>query len=247
MRSSGPTKIAVIQARTDSSRLASKCFGEIAGKRLVDHVIERALSIPEVDAVYLATSDRGEDDLLEHEVSKYQSDGLKVFRGSSEDVQSRFIEVCREYDDCLISRITADDPFRDPLSSDLGFRLLASEPELDYFSYADSTLPLGLNCEVFRYRALVEARAKYNTSFFREHVTPAIRSGKSSTVLSLDAGFNTFGEFRLTVDFLSDLIFSDLVGRKIESLNLGFQLSATVSALESVLRDQNPCFQGSIL
>lgn len=244
MRGSKAPKVAIIQARTDSSRLASKCFGEIAGKRLLDHVIERALAIPDVSDVYLATSDRAEDDLLEHEAAKYRSDGLRIFRGSSDDVQSRFIAIGGEYENCLISRITADDPFRDPYLSDHGFSLLSSEPEIDYFSYADESLPFGLNCEVFRYRALLDARRESLTSFSREHVTPAIRSRKATAVASEDAGFGAFSETRLTVDFLSDLIFSDLVGRKIQSLKLGVGLGGTIRALDAVLREQYQADEG---
>ena len=50
------TTVAIVQARLGSSRLPRKVLADLAGRPLIDHVIERALAIEGVDSVVVNVS-----------------------------------------------------------------------------------------------------------------------------------------------------------------------------------------------
>lgn len=228
-----PQRLAIIQVRTDSGRFRAKCFTTLAGKPLVLHVIERALAIPTCNYIYLATTADPSDDGLVDFVSSIKDPRFHVFRGANKDVQSRFLEVVANHGDCLVSRITADDPFRDPAVSTLGFDYLENNPLVDYFSYSEASLPLGLNGEVFRASALRRARDLEDSAYSREHVTSALASGPHFSRAILDGGLHEFGSARLTVDYLADAEFNNEVAFQIQSRRLHYGWSSTILALKA--------------
>ena len=57
MSSKRPSVAIVIPARFNSSRLPGKPLAAIMGKPMVQHVYERALQVPNVQAVVVATDD----------------------------------------------------------------------------------------------------------------------------------------------------------------------------------------------
>lgn len=229
-------RIVVVQARTDSSRLASKCFGQIGEHRVIDHVLQRALAIPSVDRVFLATTNRSADDLLEHEVSNFIADGLEVYRGSVNDVQSRFLAISEAVGPCLVGRITADDPFKDPQWYAHAFNHLESS-ELDYVSLGEQVFPLGMDVEVFSSKSLIESRSKRIDAYSIEHVTPTLRDPRRfrQGVLKIEEWEGS--PPRLTVDFLADLIFAARVGTEIQQLGGSFGYSVTYKATQTVVSD----------
>ena len=228
-----PLRLSVIQSRTSSTRFGAKCFSTLDGKPLVLHVIERALAIPNCDYTFVATTADPSDDALAEFVSAIKDPRLKIFRGDKEDVQSRFLKVVSNYGDCLVSRITADDPFRDPAVSALGFEYLENNPLVDYFSYGEDSLPLGLNGEVFRASALRRARDLEDSAHSREHVTPALASGPHFSRVILDGGLHEFASARLTVDYPADVEFNSEVAFQIRSRRLDFSWASTIFALKA--------------
>ena len=214
--------------------MASKCFGQIGEHRVIDHVLQRALSIPSVDRVFLATTNRPADDLLEHEVANFIADGLEVYRGSVNDVQSRFLAISEAVGPCLMGRITADDPFKDPNWYAQAFDHLESS-DLDYVSLGDQVFPLGMDVEVFNSESLIESRSKRIEEHSREHVTPALRDPRRfrQGVLRIEEWEGS--PPRLTVDFLADLIFAARVGTEIQRLGGGFGYDVTYNATQTVV------------
>ena len=55
---------AIIQARLSSSRLPGKMMMNVSGETLLEQTLQRAIAIPDVDAVVLATSTTKEDEKL---------------------------------------------------------------------------------------------------------------------------------------------------------------------------------------
>ncbi|MGE4543790.1 MAG: NTP transferase domain-containing protein [Pedobacter sp.] len=103
--------IAIIQARMGSSRLPGKMLEPIMGQPLMYHIIARALQIRCAQAVYLATTDQPIDDPL---VELAQKMGLKVVRGSEDNVMQRFFLAIDDADADYIIRICGDAPLFDP-------------------------------------------------------------------------------------------------------------------------------------
>ena len=107
---SSPNYGIVIQARMSSSRLPGKVLKDIAGKPMLQRQIERLkndLAYP----VVVATSNDSSDDAIEVLCKKINT---KIYRGSLDNVVSRFLDCSNEMCFSHIIRVGGDDPLIDP-------------------------------------------------------------------------------------------------------------------------------------
>jgi spore coat polysaccharide biosynthesis protein SpsF len=230
---SGSTKrIIVVQARLESQRRSGKGLALIGSKTLVSRVLDRTLAIDGVDTFILATTVRDADDALVEEVSKAYGASIVIVRGSSEDVQSRFIQAMEPFGSCLVGRVTADDPFQDPALYTQGFDLLATSGA-DYVCIGTDPIPLGMDIEVFTSEALVKSRQLYPTQDNLEHVTLEMTRQPEFVREHLFVP-DLMGTARLTVDYEEDITFATLVAKKIDELGGAFDHATTLAAVELI-------------
>lgn len=222
-------RIVVIQARLESQRRSGKGLAMIGPKTLISTVLERSLAIDTVERVVLATTNREADDRLADHVLTQFGDSIDVFRGSSEDVQSRFIHVAEQFGKSILGRVTADDPFKDPQLYRMAFDLLVSSG-VDYVSIGKGPIPLGMDVEVFTSEALIRSRALYPNSENLEHVTIEI-SRRSEFAREQLLVPTLRGTARLTVDYEEDIAFASEVAHRIEMLGGGFDHLTTLEAV----------------
>ena len=114
--------VAVIQARTGSTRLPGKVLrllprtpspsGKGAPQTILANVINRAQAIPGVDVVCVATTERPEDDRIVHLA---RAAGARVVRGPERDVLGRYALAADILGADVIMRLTADCPLLDPV------------------------------------------------------------------------------------------------------------------------------------
>ncbi len=187
-----------------STRLPGKVLADIAGKTMIERVVERTAAAVEVDQVVLATTTDATDDVLVQTVARL---GLcAVFRGSLEDVLARYHDSALHYKADLVVRVTADDPLKDPSIIDKAVRYLKENPGLDYCSNTlDPSYPEGLDIEVFRFAALARANADASLPSEREHVTPYIWKHPQIFGLLNFHFKKDLKEWRWTVDKPADL------------------------------------------
>lgn len=160
--------VAIIQARCGSTRYPNKIFADICGKPLIWHVINRLKFAETVDKIVLATTVNPLDNKL---CTWAIENNILIYRGSENDVLNRFYETAREYDADTIIRITADDPFKEPIIIDQAVRML-QETKADFVcNNYPPTYPEGLDVEVFTRAALEIAELQSKSAFEREHVT----------------------------------------------------------------------------
>ena len=166
----------IIQARTGSSRLPGKVLADLAGRPLIEFLVERLKKCSLADQYILATTKLPEDNLLAELGSTL---GLTVVRGDAEDVLSRYALAAEQIDASILVRITGDCPFIDPSLLDEMIGEFTNQ-KIDYYSNCEEpTYPDGLDIEIFTREALIRAQAECTEGTQREHVTPWIReSGK---------------------------------------------------------------------
>ena len=140
-----------ITARTDSSRLPQKMLLPIRGRRVIEHVIDRAKMIRGLEGIVLCTSDRTEDDVLE-EVA--QKEGILCFRGSLEDKLERWHGAAGKFGAEYILTIDADDLFFAPELCELAIAQ-AKKDKPDFIQGAKT-----LACGAFTYCFSAAALAK---------------------------------------------------------------------------------------
>ena len=226
-------RVVVIQARLESQRRSGKGLALIGRVSLLSHVAQRALAITGVNHFVVATTDRPKDEELVSHLRADFGDEFHFIRGSSEDVQSRFLSVVQEWGACTMARITADDPFKDPSLYERGFDLV-EQSGVDYTSIGSPPMPLGLDIEVFTSESLVRSRELFPTEENREHVTLAMVKQPEFSRRSLTVEGATPSQARLTVDYEEDIAFTSRVAHEIDALGGDFSYQTTLTALATV-------------
>lgn len=160
--------VAIVQARMGSTRLPGKVLAEVNGRSLLDHCISR-LQRAAVDEVVLATTDLSRDEVLEAWAKDH---GIRVFRGSEEDVLERYLGAARAFDADRIVRVTSDCPLIDPDVVNGVLALVHGPCRYASNFFERRTFPRGLDVEVFTMDALETAAREDDRPGRREHVTP---------------------------------------------------------------------------
>lgn len=113
-----------ILARTDSSRLPGKALIPVRGKKVIEHVIDRAKLVRKADLVVLCTTSRSEDDVLE-KVAHQKN--IKCFRGSLNNVFSRWLKAAEKFKVDYFSTFDGDDLFCEPKFMDLAISMVVNK------------------------------------------------------------------------------------------------------------------------
>lgn len=199
-----PRKIvALLQARSDSSRLPKKVLKIILDKPMIIHQLLRTSKSKLIDTLILVTSEETSDDEL---VSIVKDNGFTIFRGDKKNVLKRFYDaVADKYlnDDDIIVRLTGDCPLHDSQIIDEAIESFLNL-HCDYLSNSvEPVYPDGFDVEVFTYHALKQAYAKAQKQSDLEHVTPYIRNSGEFSIKSLSKQ-SRYPNWRLTVDETKD-------------------------------------------
>ena len=222
--------IIIIQARTGSSRLSQKMIKPFYGdKTVLDILLERLKIINKdfVSDIVVATTDNSNDNAIE-KICKNQ--GIKVYRGSEDDVLQRFIDASEHYKADKIIRVCADNVFLD-VEALANLAVIFDNNDFDYVSYKtkDGTPSIlthfGFFAEGVKLSALKDVADKTKEAIFHEHVTNRIHSAqdiykvKLYPIEDVIPGLEQHSDLRLTLDTQADFevqqkIFEDLMYRK---------------------------------
>jgi spore coat polysaccharide biosynthesis protein SpsF len=192
--------LAAIQARCGSSRLPGKILMDLAGKPVLQRVIERVEKSSFIDEVIVVTSISEKDIPTVNLVSGL---GRRVFAGSEDDVLDRYYQAARLIQPEYVVRITADCPVFDSKILDMAIRRL--EPGSDYLSDMGETLADGLDLEIVRFSALKKAWQKAQLASEREHVTLYIKNHPEEFALQqFESPYPHISNYRWTLDEIED-------------------------------------------
>lgn len=166
---------AIIQARMGSTRLSGKVMKDLKGKTVLQHVIDRVHQSEMIDEIIIATTVHNRDNIIEQESLRCQ---VKVFRGSEENVLSRYYYAAKHYNLDTIVRITSDCPLIDSKVLD---EMINHYQKNDYdivsntgLDTSNRTYPRGLDTEIFSFDTLRKAFINAKEKYHKEHVTPYI-------------------------------------------------------------------------
>lgn len=193
----------VIQARMQSTRLPGKVLRSLpigSGKPLLKCITDEIINWPMLGKVVVATSLNSENDSIEKFCN---SERITCFRGSEEDVLSRFWKVIEVEKFDVIVRLTSDNPFLD-------VALLEKTIEYHLVEKTDYTktvgLPLGMNFEIVSAQALCGLKSKTLETEDLEHVTLFLQKNDEYKKSIFRPILEDLGHLRLTVDYPSDFL-----------------------------------------
>lgn len=187
-----------------STRLPEKVLIDVCGKPVLWHMLNRLRFSDKISDIVLAIPDSAHDDRLEDFAKEF---GFQCFRGSEEDVLSRYYEAAVRFGADVVVRLTADCPLVDPRVTERVVKEHLNSGA-DYTSnIIKRTYPRGLDTEVFNYDVLEKANKEAKQDYEREHVTPYIyRHPEIFKLKSVEAsGKLRRPDLRLTVDTEEDL------------------------------------------
>lgn len=189
--------IAIVQARLSSTRLPRKVLRPLLSKPLLAHVIDRLHQAKLIDQVVVATTKEKDDDEL---VSWCEQNNHQFFRGSLDNVLSRFYHCATEFEANHIVRVTSDNPLADPEIIDQTIQYYF-DTKADYCANnLVKKFPHGLDVEVFSYAGLKEAHENATEDFEKEHVTQYIRHRKDKYKISSYEASGEYNDIRITCD-----------------------------------------------
>jgi spore coat polysaccharide biosynthesis protein SpsF len=193
----------VVTARMASHRYPGKALVPLAGRPLLDVLLERMRAARGVDGLVLATSVNAENDPLAERADRL---GVPVFRGDEDDVLRRHLDCARQVGAAHVVRVTGDNPLTDLETLE---RLVARHRAegADYTYVPGDALLMGILPEVIATAALARAwergeprhRSELVTLYLKEHpdefriVTESLPEGLYRP------------ELRLTVDEAEDV------------------------------------------
>jgi spore coat polysaccharide biosynthesis protein SpsF len=140
---------------------------------MLARVVNRTRRAATLDDVVVATTTQPADDVI---VRLCEARGWPCFRGSEDDVLDRYYQAAVVHKADAVFRVTSDAPLLDPEIIDKIVQRYFNQSHVDYVSndFPCRTFPLGMEAEVFSFKALERAWREDRNPAWREHVTPYI-------------------------------------------------------------------------
>jgi spore coat polysaccharide biosynthesis protein SpsF len=227
----------IIQARLGSTRLPRKILKQFfSGKTLLEIIISNLQKVEDAKII-VATSLTSNDDELE---SFLKERNITLFRGSEEDVLSRFIGAAEANGVDGIVRICSDNPFLD-WHGVAALIEMAKTSNADYIGYRINNTPsikthFGFWGEYVTLKALKHVAATTNEQMAHEHVTVHIYTHPEEYKcewIECPDFLQGRNDIRLTVDNLEDFENAQKVFASIYESNHNFGLEDVVEYIDS--------------
>lgn len=235
--------VAIVQARTSSSRLPGKVLRPILGTPMILHELERLRHCKTLGKIVLATSIDTSDDAL---AATVQDAGWDVYRGSLDDVLDRYVQCASLYGADHVVRITGDCPLIDPEVVDTVVTAHLTHGN-DYTSNTlrRVTYPDGLDTEVMTAEALRKSGREARLASEREHVTQYLIKHPELFRQENIASVEDLSNERWTVDEPEDFAFVTCIYEALYPENPAFGMADVLAYLVAhpACRHMNAAFE----
>jgi spore coat polysaccharide biosynthesis protein SpsF len=163
--------VAVVQARSGSTRLPGKVLLPLGEKTMLERMLERLVAARSPEAVIVATTVDPADDAVARAA---HAAGVECFRGHPTDLLDRHYQVGLRASADVLVKIPSDCPLIDPAVVD---RVVGAHVErsglVDYTSNLHpESYPDGSDVEAMTFDALAVAWREAIRPYEREHTTP---------------------------------------------------------------------------
>lgn len=225
--------VAIIQARTGSTRLPGKVLKPLAGQTVLEHVIARVKAAGGLQEIIIATTTHPDDDAIAELARRCD---VPCFRGSQDDVLSRYYLAAKQAKADNIVRVTSDCPLFDPeLLSHMLQRFLSlrnAKPPVDYLSNSlVRSFPRGLDAEIFTFSALEKTYLEARRPYEREHVTPYIYQHPELFALVNEECLDDLSAHRWTLDTKEDLELIERIYAELHRKDVLFNMQDVLNLL----------------
>ncbi len=195
----------IIQARVGSTRFRGKILKKHKDYVPLKILIERLKKCRKVSKIIICTTKLAEDNVI---INFCKKEKVLYFRGSKNDLLSRYYETAKKFKSNTIIRITSDCPLIDYrlVNKMLNYFL---NNKIDYYANTyplPTTYPDGMDIEIFNFNTLQKANKEAILPSEREHVTPYIFNSKKFITKKTNLR-NDYSKLRFCIDYVDDFIF----------------------------------------
>jgi spore coat polysaccharide biosynthesis protein SpsF len=218
--------LVVVQARLGSTRLPGKVLMPLAGRPLLERMVERVRAAETPFDVVVATTTATADDAVAELCRRID---VACFRGHPTDLLDRHVQAARAAGADVVVKIPSDCPLIDPRIIDRVLAYHAADgARFDFVSNLHpATYPDGNDVEAMPMAALEIAWREAKKPLEREHTTPFLwdqparfRVGN----VAWETGIDYSMSHRFTVDYREDYAFVSAVYDELHSDGRVFSL-----------------------
>jgi spore coat polysaccharide biosynthesis protein SpsF len=200
------TTLVVVQARTGSRRLPGKVLLPLAGRPLLERMLQRLLAARHPFQLCVATSDLPEDEPIRQLCRRI---AVPVVSDHPTDLLQRHLAAARCFDAEIVAKIPSDCPLIDPAIVDRVLdHFVARARDVDFVTNLHPpSWPDGNDVEVMSRRVLEIAATEARRPFEREHTTPFIWDNPERfriSNVSWGGGRDLSKTHRFTIDYRED-------------------------------------------
>lgn len=192
----------IIQARLGSSRLPDKVIKKIGNLSVIEVLVQRLLTIFPGKMILFAIPETAQNDKLYEAISKM---GLKVIRGSEQNVYQRFSQALNEHPCNAFVRITADCPLLSAEFLREGMKIFSEGAY--HVVHSGPKMAEGLDFEIIDTNKFLELSKKGLTDLQKEHPTLFFYENKNTyRIFEFEPDNRDDSGFRITLDEERDLL-----------------------------------------
>ena len=195
--------LAIIQARMSSNRLKGKVLKLLGKKTLLEWVIDNTIKSKQVKKIVVATSVNPDDDKI---FNFCKNKKVECFRGSLNNVYSRFVEVVKKYNVPSFIRITADSPFIDPSLIDYGIKLYKTKKYDIVINTYPRSFPKGQSFSIYNTKIFLNNFKNIKRKNHKEHITTYFYANSKKFNIKNVTYTSNQSNLNMSIDTKEDLI-----------------------------------------
>jgi spore coat polysaccharide biosynthesis protein SpsF len=194
-----------------SERLPGKVLTPVAGRPLLQYLLERLTRCRELSQTVVLTSDQASDDPVAALCWQF---GVECFRGDLLNVARRFGDALEHYGWDAFVRISGDSPLLDQTLVDRAITLFRQAKFDLVTNVMPRSWPPGQSVEILRADVFHRTLSALDKPHHREHVTPYFYENQSRFKIFNIVSDRQLTAVRLSVDTKADLdMFARIVAR----------------------------------
>ena len=197
------TLFVVVQARYSSVRLPGKVLMPFLDSTILGCTVHSAQEAVGKEQVVLATSNEPSDD----PVAEYcEQNGMRVFRGSLNNVAQRFASLIDQLGATHIIRLSADSPLIDYRLIQRAITEYENSPAQLVTNVAERSFPKGQSVELFEVAAFEKLLSSTNDPDDLEHVTRFFYRNQDLFTVKNFRASNDYSGLQMSVDTQEDYV-----------------------------------------
>ena len=203
--------ICIVQARMSSLRLPNKVLIKIYKKTMLERVINSIKKSKKINKIIVATSNLKSDDKIQ---SFCRAKKIDCYRGSINNVYSRFVKIIKDLNCKNFIRISGDSPLIDYKLIDQAINIFGKK-KLDIVTNVfPRSFPQGQSVEVLNSKMFIKNFKKIKKKTHKEHITKYFYENFKNFRITNFSFYKNYEHLNISINNHTDLKFVKKIIKK---------------------------------